>query len=261
VSLTFIHMTSKGPPPDDGETAAQEPSAFATTDWNMVGRAADAGSAEGRAALEALCRIYWRPLYCFARRRGLAQQDAEDLTQGFFEDLLAREGIARADPARGRFRTFLLVAFENFHANQRAHVRCLKSGGGCRIISIEELRRAECQLQEEPATTDSPETLFDRKWAMSLLEEALATVRREYAAVGKGALFNELKRVLWGGRGEVRYEDIARRLGATEGAIKMAVHRVRRRYREQLRIEVAKTLLHPEDADDEMRHLFSALGV
>jgi RNA polymerase sigma factor (sigma-70 family) len=260
LSLTLIAMRSEGTADDGAGTAARGSSAFATTHWSLVGRAVDAGTEEGCAALEELCRTYWRPLYWFARRRGLAPADAEDLTQGFFEDLLGRNAIAHADPARGRFRTFLLTAFAHFQSHERARARCLKHGGGCRIISVEELRQAESRFSEEPATTDSPEMLFDRAWALSMFERTLDALAREYGVAGKSVLFEELTAVLWGGRGEDRYEDIGKRVGSTEGAIKVAVHRLRQRFRELLRAEVAKTLLHPEEADDELRHLFAALG-
>ena len=234
--------------------------AFATTHWSMVVQAADGGTGEGRAALAELCRVYWYPLYGFARRRGHAEEEAKDLTQGFFAKLLQEGAVGRADAARGRFRTYLLGMFEHYRAHEHARATSQKRGGGCEVVSLDALQEAESRFQEEPATTDSPERIFDHRWAMSLLEQTLEAVRREYVAVGKAALFGELKEVLWGGR-EVSYAEIARRLDSTEGAIKLAVHRVRQRYREQLRLEVAKTLLHPEDAADELRHLFSALGV
>jgi RNA polymerase sigma-70 factor (ECF subfamily) len=226
-----------------------------------VVQAADSGTGEGQAALAELCRVYWYPLYGFARRRGHPEEDAKDLTQGFFAKLLQEGAIARADAARGRFRTYLLAMFEHYRAHEHARATSQKRGGGCEVVSLEVLQEAESRFQEEPVTTDSPERIFEHKWAMSLLEQTLAAVRHEYVAVGKAALFGELKEVLWGGRGEVSYAEIARRLDSTEGAIKLAVHRVRQRFREQLRVEVAKTLLRPEDADDELRHLFSALGV
>ncbi len=235
--------------------------AFATTHWSLVVRAADSGTGDGQAALAELCRVYWYPLYGFARRRGHPKEDAKDLTQGFFAKLLQEGTVARADAARGRFRTYLLAMFEHYRAHEYTRATSQKRGGNCEVVSLETLQEAESRFREEPATTDSPERIFDHKWAMSLLEQTLEAVRHEYAAVGKAALFGELKEVLWGGRGETSYAEIARGLGSTEGAFKLAVHRVRQRFREQLRVEVAKTLVHPEDADDELRHLFSALGV
>ena len=226
----------------------------------MVVRAAEAETTEGHAALEELCRIYWPPLYGFARRLGLSPADADDLTQGFFEDMLARGAIARADAARGRFRTFLLTSFRNFHSHQRARAGCQRRGGGQAFVSLEAMQAAEARFLEEPVTGDSPDKAYDRNWATCLLGTVLAAVEHEYQALGKSAVFCELKGVLWGGRGEGGYAEIARRLGSTEGAIKVAVLRLRQRFGEQLRVEVAKTLLAPEQVDDEIRYLLSAVS-
>lgn len=251
---------SSAPPAADpaGEPA---PRAFATTDWSMVVRAGATDTPGGRAALEKLCRAYWYPLYWFSRNCGLTQHNAEDLIQAFFEDLLERGAIARADAARGRFRTFLLTALKNFHSNQRARAGSLKRGGGREIVSLDSLRTAETRFQNEPATQVSPEKLFDQKWALSLLDAALGHLRREYLAAGKQVWFDELKVAVWGGRGEVSYAVIAGRLGSTEGAVKVAVHRLRQRFRECLQDEVAQTVLDPADVKDEMRHLFAAVSL
>lgn len=224
-------------------------------------RAAESGTAEGRAALQELCRIYWYPLYGFARRRGLTPADAEDLTQGFLADLLAREAVAQADAARGRFRTFLLNSFDNYRSHERARARAAKRGGGETVVSFDVIHAAEGRFRGEPATTESPEKAYDRKWAMSLIEVTLAAVRREYAANGKAAWFDELKAALWCGRGEIAYTEIARRLGSTEGAVKVAVHRLRQRFGERFRAEVAKTVIDPAEIDDEIRHLLAAVSV
>jgi len=235
--------------------------AFATTHWSLVVQAAGRnGDGERRGALAELCRIYWYPVYDFARRRGHSVEDAQDLTQGFFVQVLVEGALARADAARGRFRTFLLAIFEHHRAREFARATRLKRGGGGELLSLDALQTAETRFLAEPATTDSPEKIFDRKWALSLLEQTLAAVQHEYAAAGKSALIEALKVILWGGRGEVHYAAIAEQLGMTEAAIKVAVHRLRQRFREQLRCEVEKTLLRPEDADDELRHLFAALG-
>jgi DNA-directed RNA polymerase specialized sigma24 family protein len=244
-----------------GSVAARGPRAFATTHWSLVVRAGEARTSEGRAALEDLCRIYWYPLYWFARRRGLTPQDAEDLTQGFLADLLARGAVAQADAARGRFRSFLLASFENFHSHQRARAATLKRGGGCEFVSLQALQEAESRFQEEPVSADSPEKVFDRTWALSLIEQAIAAVRHEYAAVGKEPLFNALKDVLWGGRETGNYAEIARQLGSTESAVKMAAYRLRRRFGEALRAEVAKTVMNPADLEDEMRYLLAAVSL
>jgi RNA polymerase sigma-70 factor (ECF subfamily) len=240
--------------------AARGSRAFATTHWSLVVQAANGTTGEGQAALAELCRTYWYPLYDFARRRGHSEEDAKDLTQGFFARLLAEKALAQADATRGRFRTFLLAVFDHHRAREFARATRQKRGGGSELLSLDALDSAEMRHQAEPVTTDSPEKIFDRKWALRLLEQTMAAVEHEYAAADRAALFDALKVVLWGGRGEVRYGVVAEQLGMTEGAIKVAVHRLRQRFREQLRCEVTKTLLRPEDAEDELRHLFAALG-
>jgi RNA polymerase sigma-70 factor (ECF subfamily) len=251
-------VTSEGPTADDVEVAARRPNAFETTHWSMIVRAAETGTSEGRAALEELCRVYWHPLYWFARRRGLAPADAEDLTQGFLADLLRRGAVAQANPARGRFRTFLLASFQNFHSCQRARASAAKRGGGQVFVPLEAMQAAERRFGDEPVTMDSPERLYDRKWATSLIEQAIAAVHHEYAAVGKGSLYNALKAVLWGEHGTASYAEVARQLGSSEGAIKVAAHRLRRRFRETLRAEVAKTVIDLSDLEDEMQYLLAA---
>jgi RNA polymerase sigma-70 factor (ECF subfamily) len=225
-----------------------------------VVRATGGDGGENLQALEELCRKYWPPLYRFARCRGLSQQDAEDLTQGFFADLLEHGALARADADRGRFRTFLLASFVHFHSHQRERAASLKRGGGREIVSLDALREAEASHLAEPLTTDSPEKAFDRKWAVNLVEHALATLRAEYAALGKTAVFDELKAVTWGVRGETGHAEIARRLNSTEGAVRVAVHRLRKRFRDELRAEVAMTVDDPAKIDDELRYLLAAIG-
>jgi RNA polymerase sigma factor (sigma-70 family) len=233
---------------------------FATTRWTIILQAGGPTSAASATALEKLCRAYWYPLYSFMRRRGLAPHDAEDLIQSFFAFLLEKDVIARADRERGRFRTFLLSALQNFHANERARAGTLKRGGGRAILSFDELQ-AESNYQNEPATSVTPECLFDQKWAASLLEQVMLTLGREYTAAGKGPLFEELRGLLWGGRGDTGYESIGQKLGTTEGAIKVAVHRLRARFKECVRDEVAQTVARPEEVEDELRHLLSALSL
>ena len=227
----------------------------------MIARAGAPNSAETGTALADLCRAYWYPLYWFTRSRGLSQHDAEDLIQGFFGDLLRRNAIASADATRGRFRTFLLTSLRNFHSHQHARAGTLKRGGGCELISLDAVGAAEKRFQQEPATESSPEKLFDQKWALILLDSALKRLRREYTAAAKQAWFDELKVVLWGGRGEASYAEIAGRLSSTEGAVKVAVHRLRARFKECLRNEVAQTVLDPAEIDDEMRHLLAAVSL
>lgn len=233
---------------------------FATTRWTVVLQAGGPTSEGSTQALEQLCRTYWYPLYSFARRSGVSVHDAEDLTQSFFTFLLQKDVVARANRDRGRFRNFLLTAFKNYHANERAHLAAAKRGGGRSIISLEGMQ-AEERYRHEPRNDLSPEKLYDQKWAASLLEQVLQLLRAEYVALGKAAQFDVLRRVIWGGHQEGGYEALARQVGMSEGAFKVAVHRMRTRFKECLRQEVAQTVATPGEVDDELRHLLSALGV
>ena len=232
---------------------------FATTLWTVVLRAGGPTSNGSAAALEQLCRTYWYPLYSFARRTGLPAHDAEDLTQAFFAFLLEKDAIARADPERGRFRSFLLSAFKNFAANERAHQAAAKRGGGKAVVSLDELR-AEDRYQHEPKNDLSPERLYDQKWAASLLEQVMLLLRTEYTTLGKGTLFDVLRGVIWGGRQDGGYEKLAQQVGMSEGAFKVAVHRLRTRFKECLHQEVAQTVATPGEIEDELRHLLAALS-
>ena len=232
---------------------------FATTLWTVVLRAGGPTSNGSAAALEQLCRTYWYPLYSFARRTGLPAHDAEDLTQAFFAFLLEKDAIARADRERGRFRSFLLSAFKNFHANERAHQAAAKRGGGKAVVSLDELR-AEDRYQHEPKNDLTPERLYDQKWAASLLEQVMQLLRTEYTTLGKGPLFDVLRSVIWGGRQTGGYEQLAQQVGMSEGAFKVAVHRLRTRFKECLHQEVAQTVATTGEIEDELRHLLTALS-
>jgi RNA polymerase sigma-70 factor (ECF subfamily) len=232
---------------------------FATTLWTVVLRAGGPTSNGSAAALEQLCRTYWYPLYSFARRTGLPAHDAEDLTQSFFAFLLEKDAIARADRERGRFRSFLLSAFKNFAANERAHQTAAKRGGGKAVVSLDEMR-AEDRYQHEPKNDLTPERLYDQKWAASLLEQVMQLLRTEYTTLGKGPLFDALRSVIWGGRQNGGYEQLAQQVGMSEGAFKVAVHRLRTRFKECLHQEVAQTVATPGEIDDELRHLLTALS-
>lgn len=243
-----------------GETPAHGPRSFATTQWSLIVRAGSERTIESGDALEVLCRKYWPPLYHFARRRGHSQHEAEDLTQGFFAELLESGSIARADANRGRFRTFLLASFQNYQSHQRERAATLKRGGGRIIVSLDALRETSAGAALEPSDTETPEKTYDRTWALSVLDHAMEALRRDYAIVGKEGFFDELKSAIWGGRGEESHAEIARRLGSTEGAIGVALHRLRKRFREQMRAEIATTLDDPAAVDDELRDLMAALG-
>jgi RNA polymerase sigma factor (sigma-70 family) len=244
--------------PTDQTSPAAAPKVFATTRWTVVLQAGGALSPGSQSALAQLCRTYWFPLYSFLRRRGLTQHDAEDLVQSFFAFLMEKDVIARADRERGRFRTFLLSALQNFQSNERAKTNSQKRGGRTTIVSFDELQ-AEARYQSEPATNLSPERLFEQKWAASLLEQVLLTLRQEYALAGKSALFEAIRGLLWGGRGDVSYAAIGQQLGMSEGAIKVSVHRLRLRFKECLQNEVAQTVGTAAEVEDELRHLLAAL--
>jgi len=233
-----------------------QPKNFPTTLWTVVLHAGRDEPSQVRAALAQLCQTYWYPLYSFVRRRGYSPHEAEDLTQAFFAQLLEKRGLERVDPELGRFRTFLLASLKNFLANDwdRAHAR--KRGGGKTITSLDQ-DSAESRYQLEPSHGMTPERHFERQWAMTLLDQVLDSLQDEYRAEGKGDLFDELKAVISGQ--PAAYADMAARLRRTEGAIKVAVHRLRHRYRELMRARIAATV-GEGDVDDELRHLLAVLG-
>lgn len=231
---------------------------FATTRWSLVAAAQDRTAPAARAALADLCRVYWFPVYGYVRRRGHPHHAAEDLTQAFFARLLEKSDLAAADPARGRFRSFLLTACQHFLANEHDRATARKRGGGVAHVPID-FSGADSRTSFEPAGGEPPERAFDREWALGLLDRALTELRAEYAESGRGKLFDGLKDALAGGA-EVPYAAKAREIGLTEGAVKVAVHRLRQRYRARLRALIADTVATPDEVDDEIRDLFAALG-
>ncbi len=231
---------------------------FATTHWSVVMAAGQGDSARAADALEQLCRTYWYPLYAFVRRQGHDALDAEDLTQEFFARFLAKDYFERADPARGRFRSFLLACLKNFLTEQHRYAGRLKRGGGQSFISWDN-RPAEDRYQLEPADPLTPEKIYDRRWALTLLENALVRLGEEQSAAGKQEVFAALKDYLWGeGSGE-GYANLAAGQGMTVGALKVMIHRLRQRYRELLREEVAHTVATAEDIDSELRYLVEVI--
>jgi RNA polymerase sigma-70 factor (ECF subfamily) len=236
--------------------AESGPSVFVTTRWSVVLSAKGAATPAGQAALETLCRIYWPPIYAYLRRCGHSPHDAQDLAQGFFAQLLRREAVAGVSPDKGRFRSFLLASLGHFVSDQRDRTNALKRGAG-RIFPMD-TGTAESLHAACPDLT--PERAFDRQWALTLLERVHEKLREENATAGKAAHFETLRFALAGSRGDVPYRDLASRLGMSEGAVKVAVHRLRQRYREILRETVADTVAAGSDVERELRDLFSALA-
>ena len=247
-------MTSSGT-----QTPGAPAGCFVTTHWSVVLTAGRSDTTRARAALEQLCRNYWQPLYAYVRRTGHSREEAEDLTQAFFARLLAQNTVARADPARGRFRSFLLASLKHFLANEWEKARAQKRGGGAQLIPLA-FDTAETRCAQPAAPGDSPDRAYDRQWALALLDVVLGRVRQEYTDSGRDEIFVGLKDTLSGGRSEIPYRELAAQLGMSEGAVKVAAHRLRHRYRELLREEIANTVAGPEEVEEELRQLFAALG-
>ncbi len=229
-------------------------SRFHTTRWSVV---LAAGAADSAAALEELCSTYWRPVYGFVRRRGHGLEEARDLTQGFFSTFLERRDVEGLDPARGRFRSYLLASVKNFLANEKERERALKRGGGAPLLSLS--LDDESELALEPADTRTPEGDYERQWALALLRRALERLRVEETDKGKRALFERLKPTLAGESVEGGYTTVADELDLTTVAVKVAAHRLKKRYGELLLEEVARTVDLPQEIEDELHHLFRAL--
>ena len=234
------------------------PSRFSETHWTMVIAAAQKDSL-AEEALQKLCQIYWYPLYAFVRRQGHNPHDAEDLTQEFFTRLLIRDDLATVDREKGRFRSFLLASMKHFLANEWDRARAQKRGGGKQILSIS-LEDPESKYAVEPTHDITPDKLYDRRWAMTVLDQVMAKLRREMNAEGKIDQFEQMKIFLTGSRGEVRYLKAAENLGITETAVKTAVHRLRKRFRRLLSAEIADTVETRQDVEQELRYLLAALA-
>jgi RNA polymerase sigma-70 factor (ECF subfamily) len=232
---------------------------FATTHWSLVVAARDRDSFQAAEALAELCRVYWYPLYAFIRRQGYSWDKAQDLTQEFFARLLEKDVLELVDRTKGKFRSFLVAACVHFLANERDRARAIKRGGGRVFVPIDP-QAAEGRYNREPADTMTAERLFERRWALTLLDQVLARLRREYEVGAKSRLFDAMKGfLLQVPDGDRRYRESAERLHMTEGAFKVAVHRLRQRYREMLREEIGRTVHDPEHIDEEIRSLFAAL--
>jgi RNA polymerase sigma-70 factor (ECF subfamily) len=231
---------------------------FPTTHWSRVIAAGDPDGPGARESLGALCTSYWYPLYAYIRRRGHTPEQAQDLTQDFFTWVLERELFAKADPERGRFRAFLRAVCARYLCNQHEWANARKRGGGRLLVSIDALE-AEGRYASELADESTPERIFDRTWALTLLDRVLDQLRREYDDAGRGATFDELRSLLVEGSSAAPYATIAARLNTTEGAVRVAAHRLRRRYGMLLRREIAATVDDPAEIDGEIRALFAAL--
>jgi RNA polymerase sigma factor (sigma-70 family) len=244
------------PAPSDPDSRADR---FHTTHWSLVVAAGDRKSVRSDQALAKLCGDYWPPLYAFIRRSGYSVHDAQDLAQGFFARLLDKNYLQDADRERGRFRSFLLGAVKHFLANQHKADQAQKRGGGKLTLSLD-FRPAEAAYQIEPVELQTPERLFEQQWALLLLERVLQQLADEYVAAGKADQFALLREFLTAGPDGRPYADVAPELGISEAAVKMAVHRLRKRYRQLLREEIGQTVADPAEIDDELTQLFAILA-
>jgi len=244
-------------PPSDSPSSAP-PQWFVTTHWSVV-LAAGNDSTKATAALEKLCKNYWYPLYAFVRRLGHSAHDAEDRVQSFFAVCLEKNYLAAAEQGKGRFRSFLLMALKRFLANEWDKARAQKRGGAHTVVSLDSLT-AEQRYAQEPSDNLSADKLFDRRWALTLLDQVVTRLHDEQAAAGKLEQFEQLKECITSSGRGTAYAELASRLNTSEGAIKVAVHRLRQRYRELLEAEIANTVASPADVEDERRQLLAALG-
>ena len=231
---------------------------FATTRWSLVLDAGTALTPRGHAALSTLCELYWYPLYSYLRRRGHTAEDAQDLTQGFFARLLEKHTLNVVDRSRGRFRSFLLSSLDHYVSNERDRSRAQKRGSGTPPISLD-VATAEDRYVREPADPLTPERIFDRNWALAVLDRVLNRLRAELHEAGKDDLFENLKGYLTGDQAAGSYHVVGASLGLTEGALKVAVHRLRRRYRALLYDEIAQTVATPEEVELELQYLIEAI--
>ena len=246
------------PSKTDTNSTPADTSRFATTHWSVVLAAGDSSAPQHREALSTLCQKYWFPLYAYLRRRGLNVHEAEDSTQMFFAQMLEKKYLREVDPKPGKFRSFLLTAMKHFLANERDRARAQKRGGGRRLLSLD-FENAENQYAREPSHQLSPEKLYDKSWALTLLERTMDRLETEMANANKQKLFDCLKVYLGAEASSIPYRDVATELGMTGGAVKVSVHRLRKRCRELLRDEIAQTIIARDQIDEELRNLFSAL--
>jgi RNA polymerase sigma-70 factor (ECF subfamily) len=241
------------------DSTSQPAPRFMPTRWSVVLAAREEDSPQAEAALATLCQAYWYPLYAFVRRQGHSPADAQDLTQEFFARLIEKRYLARIHREGGRFRSFLLTALKRFLANEWDRAQAQKRGGGKTVVSIDG-NAAETRYRLEPVHDETPERIYERHWAQTLLGQVLVRLESEYGAEGKAKLFECIHSSLSQPRGSMPYAEIANRLGLTEAAVKMSVQRLRARYRELLRAEIAQTVGAPSEIEDELRYLFATFG-
>lgn len=251
-----MSKTSKKP----GQFTTPAGGRFATTHWSVVLAAGKSSAPEHRRALSTLCSIYWFPLYAYLRRQGYKAHEAEDYTQAFFAELLDKHFLKDVHPSKGRFRSFLLVAVKHFVSKERKYASAKKRGGGRKVFSLD-FENAEQRYHLEPESKQlSADRLFERSWALTVLERAMGRLESEATTEAKRRLFEMLKDHLAADRASIPYRELAEDLETSEGAVKVAAHRLRRRFREVLRDEIAQTVTSEGQIDDEIRDLFSALG-
>lgn len=234
-------------------------SQFATTHWSIVLAASSPESTRYQEAIEILCKTYWFPLYAYLRRRGYDRHQAEDCIQGFFASLLEKQGLRLADSDRGKFRSYLLGALKHFMADERDRIRTQKRGGNCRVFSLD-FDSGEAQYAPEPSHQLSPDKLFERSWALTVLRGAVNKLEAEWSAMGKQELFQHFVVFLAPAEETVSYRDMASKLSMSEASVKTAIYRMRKRYRDLLRGEVAQTVANEEQIEDELRELFAAFS-
>lgn len=246
-------------PRDGAEPPPKGSVLFTTTHWSVILASAQQESPVAAEALEKLCRTYWYPLYTYVRRRGYGHEDAQDLTQGFLAQLLERKSFARVDQSKGLFRSFLLAGMNYYLADERIRANAQKRGGGGPVLSFD-AQTAEQRYRVEPVHELSPDKLFERQWAQALLDAVLDKLEQEYREAGKAQLFERLREFLVAGTAPGTYAEAAPALGMTGDAVKKAVHRMRNRYQELFREEIAQTVAEPAEVQEEVRHLCDVLG-
>lgn len=256
--LSRHELSSTGPVARNSAVPGQKWAvSFTTTHWSVV-LEAQTESPAAQEALEKLCQIYWPPIYSFVQKKGVDPEDAKDVTQKFFADLLVHRNLSAVRKEKGRFRSYLLGALKHFFADEQRHVMAIKRGRGQRLISLEELSAPE-RTEMQPVDSITAEQIYERQWASTLLERVLGLLKQEYIAADKGLLFDCLKQLLPDEPGSLSQADIAAQLGMTSNAVRQAFHRFRQRYQLLLREEIAHTVATPGDVEDELRHLIAVV--